>query len=74
MTSLVHSLHIGTLATWLSVVGFGSVAIVVPNHSAAPVPRVDVLETQLTSEDFTLGGESAPAEAPTSSAAEPASV
>ncbi|MEN9974026.1 MAG: hypothetical protein RLZZ282_32, partial [Verrucomicrobiota bacterium] len=40
----------------------------------APVPRVDVLETQLTSEDFTLGGESAPAEAPTSSAAEPASV
>ncbi|MCX6868031.1 MAG: hypothetical protein NTV46_17810, partial [Verrucomicrobia bacterium] len=60
MTSLLHALHIGTLATWLSVAGFGTVAVIVPNRIIPPVPRAPLLETQWISEDFTLGGESSP--------------
>jgi protein TonB len=60
MTSLLHSLHIGTLATWLSVAGFGTVAVIVPNRTIPPVSRAPLLETQWIPEDFTLGGVSSP--------------
>lgn len=59
MYSLLYSLHIGTLATWLSVVGFGAVGIVVHGRNPAPV-RPEISETQLISEDFTLGADSLP--------------
>ena len=61
MTSLLHSLHIGTLAAWLSVAGFGTVAVVVPNRPIPPISRTPAPETQWISEDFTLGGETSPA-------------
>jgi protein TonB len=60
MTSLLHPLHIGTLATWLSVAGFGTVAVVVParpGHTAELPARP---ETRWLLEDITLGAESAP--------------
>lgn len=61
MTSLIHSLHIGTLATWLSVAGFGTVAVIVPNKSASVAPRIELPDTQWLAEDFTLGAETSPA-------------
>lgn len=54
MQALLHSLNIGTLATWLSVAGFGTVGVMVPESkhaSAAPV----VAETTVFDEDFMLG-------------------
>lgn len=60
MSALLHSLQIITLATWLSVVGFGSVGLVMhtgnPGRDAVSPP----LETTLLPEDFTLGDESLP--------------
>jgi protein TonB len=61
MTSLLHSLHIGTLATWLSVAGFGTVAVIVPSRPRPSAARPESLETQWIAQDFTLGGESSPA-------------
>ena len=46
MTSLFHTLHIGTLATWLSVAGFGTVAVMVPDLPVSSSPRPQVEETQ----------------------------
>lgn len=60
MHSLLHALNVGTLATWLSVAGFGTVGVIVqPWQPAAPAPAVT--ETVLFDETFTLGGESSPA-------------
>ncbi len=66
MTSLLHSLHIGTLATWLSVAGFGTVAVIVPNRPAPSAASPESLESQWIPLDFTLGGESSPAAQETS--------
>lgn len=72
MTSLLHSLHIGTLATWLSVAGFGTVAVIVPSRPTPSAARPESLETQWIPQDFTLGGESSPALAgPTSETTDP---
>ncbi|HSP44056.1 MAG TPA: energy transducer TonB [Luteolibacter sp.] len=55
MQSIIHSLNIGTLATWMSVAGFGTVGVVVPHHDR-PQPAAPVLEeTILTDADFSLG-------------------
>ncbi|MCU0752361.1 MAG: energy transducer TonB [Akkermansiaceae bacterium] len=59
MQSLIHSLNIGTLATWLSVAGFGTVGVVVPQWQAVPAPVV-AKETRLFDEDFTLGDPGTP--------------
>lgn len=60
MDALLHSLHIGTLATWLSVVGFGAVGVIVPQRqSVSWVPKFE--ETRLLDDDFILGGTEAPA-------------
>jgi protein TonB len=60
MQSLIHSMNIGTLATWLSVAGFGTVGVVVPQWQAVPAPLI-AEETQLVDEDFTLGDPGTPA-------------
>ncbi len=61
MTSIFHALNIATLATWLSVGGFGTVAIVVPvtlealhRDDSSKDPYKDLESTFLT-EDFTTG-------------------
>ena len=55
MTAIFHALNIGTLACWLSVVGFGAVAFVVPGiRGAVFSPRIEK-EPGAFSEDFTLG-------------------
>lgn len=66
MQSLSHILNIGTLATWLSVAGFGSIVVFAPVRSLPPVAR-EAPETRLFEEDFTLGetslAENSPSEA-----------
>lgn len=59
--ALFHSLNIGTLATWLSVAGFGTVGVYVHPFRSEPDPPPKIEETQLLAEDFTLGGDSSPA-------------
>ena len=54
-------LNIGTLATWLSVAGFGSVAVIVPNRQVVSDAVPGIAESRLMPLDFTLGGESSPA-------------
>jgi protein TonB len=54
MQSLIHALNIGTLATWLSVAGFGTVGEVVPVWQTGAAPTVAV-ETRLFDAEFTLG-------------------
>lgn len=54
MQSVLHSLNIGTLATWLSVAGFGTVGVIVPQWHPSPVVPA-VAETTMIDEDFTLG-------------------
>ena len=61
MDSLQHLLNIGTLATWLSVAGFGTVAVVMPGRAVSEAPRHQEFETQWIPRDFTLGGEISPA-------------
>jgi len=61
MDSLQHLLNIGTLATWLSVGGFGSVAVVLPGRAVSEASRHQQFETQWLPQDFTLGGEISPA-------------
>jgi protein TonB len=58
MQALIHSLNIGTLATWLSVAGFGTVGVIVPQWHPSPVIPGEA-ETTLINQDFTLG-ETAP--------------
>lgn len=60
MTPFLYAINIGTLATWLSVAGFGTVGIVVPvtvellNQNESKDPYAD-LESIVLTEDFTLG-------------------
>ncbi len=54
MNPIFHTLHIATLATWLSVAGFGAVGVLVPAWQDESV-IVKVEETKLLKEDFTLG-------------------
>jgi len=63
MQALFHSLNIGTLATWLSVAGFGTVGVVVPQWH--PSPPAAVAETEVIHQDFTVDNS-----APLSSGAE----
>jgi len=58
MQALIHSLNIGTLATWLSVAGFGGVGVIVPHWHPSPEIPAEA-ETTLVDQDFTLG-EAAP--------------
>jgi protein TonB len=54
MQALLHSMNISTLATWLSVGGFGTVAVIVPPWE--PGPQVALVEeTSIIDDDFTLG-------------------
>lgn len=55
MTAILHALNIGTLACWLSVVGFGAVAFVVPGARGVVVPTSGEKEPPPFPEDFTLG-------------------
>jgi protein TonB len=54
MQSILHSMNIGTLATWLSVAGFGAVGVVVPEWHPAPAAPVPD-ESRVFEDDFTLG-------------------
>jgi protein TonB len=69
----LHALNIGTLALWLSVAGFGAVAVWVPGFTHEIATSNDAPNT-LYAEDFSLGdaGESQPGEAPPDTPAEPA--
>jgi protein TonB len=68
MTALFHALNIGTLACWLSVAGFGTVALAVPGFRGEPVAVKTAEEILPVPEDFTLGeaetAEEIPATAP----------
>jgi periplasmic protein TonB len=55
MTAVFHALNIGTLACWLSVVGFGAVAFVMPGTRGLMVPDHLVKEPGAFFQDFTLG-------------------
>jgi len=60
MSSLIHAINIGTLATWLSVAGFGTVGIAVRNGGLrGEVEKAkdpyDQLETIALTEDFNAG-------------------
>ena len=57
MTAIFHALNIGTLACWLSVAAFGTVALVVPGLRDALVAVKTEEENQPVPEDFTLGDE-----------------
>jgi len=60
MNSLLHALNIGTLAAWLSVVGFGSVGVILPGKRLFPNPcHVDKLEVLKIAPDITIGDHSA---------------
>jgi protein TonB len=55
--ALFHSLNVSTLATWLSVAGFGTIGVVVPHWQPGPPPSSEAAETQFIDEIFTLGDE-----------------
>lgn len=67
MNSLFHAINIGTLATWLSVAGFGTVAGVFTHGPLLP-PKPKLLDALPVSQDFILGDEmpsnDSPAESP----------
>lgn len=69
MHGLLHTLNIGTLATWISVAGFGGVAVFAPEKQTKPIPEKPP-ETQLIQEEFTLG-EQNPVESPASTPSVP---
>ena len=56
MNPLLHALNIGTLANWLGVAIFGTVAVIVPKLTPAAQPQAEDVRTAI--EDFTLGDES----------------
>jgi periplasmic protein TonB len=58
MSSLLHILNISTLAGWLSVASFGTVAVLVPAWRQE-AKAVKVVETKLVNKDFTLGDQGA---------------
>jgi periplasmic protein TonB len=53
--ALLHSLNVSTLATWLSVAGFGTVGVVVPQWHAEITKAPEAKETQVLDEDFIVG-------------------
>ena len=55
MNPLLHALNIGTLANWLGVAIFGTVAVMVPKFTPAAQPQAEDVRTAI--EDFTLGDE-----------------
>ncbi|MFZ9937014.1 MAG: TonB family protein [Luteolibacter sp.] len=55
MQSIIHTLNIGTLATWLSVAGFGTVGVVVPHHDRPQPAAPAIEETLIADADFSLG-------------------
>lgn len=72
MNSLLHALNIGTLANWLGMLVFGTVAVIVPAWEAGPpVPKEE--EIRMIDNDFTLGDviSSEPAASEESSATAP---
>lgn len=69
MTPFLHTLNIGTLATWLSVVAFGSVGLLVPGWKPVAAARETVIS--LLEDDFTLSAEEIPGAPPATSDAAP---
>jgi protein TonB len=65
MNALFHALNIGTLAWWLSVAAFGTVALVVPGFRGAPVAVKTEEEILPVPEDFTLDEAETAEEIPT---------
>lgn len=55
MHSLLYPLNIGTLATWLSVAGVGTVGVWLPAWTAPPPPPQPALETLWLEPEITLG-------------------
>jgi protein TonB len=68
MTALFHAINIGTLAGWLSMATFGTVALVVPGFRGAPVAIKMAHEVHPAPEDFTLGEAETAEEIPTTTA------
>jgi protein TonB len=54
MTSFIHALNIGTLATWLSVAGFGAVGVMAPSWRSEP-KVTPLVQAQSGEDTFTLG-------------------
>lgn len=69
MTALFHALNIGTLAGWLSVAAFGTVALAVPGFRGAPAAVKTEEEIHPVPEDFTLGEAETAEEIPTTTPA-----
>jgi protein TonB len=65
MNALFHALNIGTLAWWLSVAAFDTVALVVPGFRGAPVAVKTEEEILPVPEDFTLDEAETAEEIPT---------
>ena len=65
MNALFHALNIATLAWWLSVAAFGTVALVVPGFRGAPVAVKTEEEIHPVAEDFTLDEAETAEEIPT---------
>ncbi len=63
MNALFHAINIGTLATWLSVTGFGTVAGVF-NHRPLAVAKPTLLDALPVSQEVILGDETPPEESP----------
>jgi protein TonB len=53
--AFLHSLNIGTLSTWLSLAGFGTVGVIVHPLEILPPSNDRVEETQVVVNDFVLG-------------------
>ncbi len=53
--AFLHSLNIGTLSTWLSLAGFGTVGVVVLPWEAPPANPAVTEETEIVFNDFDLG-------------------
>ncbi len=75
MSPILYAINIGTLATWLSVAGFGTVGIVIPatreilsTHEKLD-PYAD-LESIVLTEDFSIGDLASSQETDTGSAGE----
>ncbi len=57
MNALQHSLNIGTLATWLSVAGFGAAAMILHDPQPAAPAAKEQTDTHWDLQDFTLGAD-----------------
>ncbi len=70
MNALIHALNIGTLAAWLSVVGFGTVGAILPGGSGPrKVAKLEKLETLTVTADLTLDDDSLSDSSPPTAAA-----